>query len=31
VPEVHEAAIRDVAGFAKSLAGSGGGGEKGRL
>jgi acetyl esterase len=31
VPEVHEAAIRDVAGFAKSLAGSGGSGEKGRL
>jgi acetyl esterase/lipase len=31
VPEVHEAAIRDVAGFAKSLGGSGVGGEKGRL
>jgi acetyl esterase/lipase len=29
VPEVHEAAVRDVAGFAKSLAGSSG--EKGRL
>ena len=31
VPEVHEAAIRDVAGFAKSLGGVGGAGEKGRL